>query len=292
MTFVSTNHTILQAGLRPVFADVDEFLCLDPDAVRRKISPRTRAVAFVGLGGNTGHYKEIVDLCQEKGLALILDAAHMAGTRLNGQHVGREADAAVFSFHAVKNLPTADSGMICFKHHEDDQRVRKLTWLGISEDTYSRTISDKKYKWRYDVEEVGFKYHGNSIMAAIGLVQLRYLDEDNAHRRQLSAWYREALSGTAAVKVVPTADGCESSTHLFQVLVRERDALMLTLHGHEVYPGVHYRDNTDYSMYAFGRGTCPRAHQAGKEIMSLPLHLNMNQSNVDFVSSLLTANAR
>ena len=66
--------------------------------------------------------------------------------------------------------------MICFKEKYRDERARKLSWLGINKDTYSRSLSNGSYKWKYDVEEVGFKYHGNSIMAAIGLVQLRYLD--------------------------------------------------------------------------------------------------------------------
>ncbi len=85
---------------------------------------------FVGLGGNTGRLDEVVQLCRDRGLTLILDAAHMSGTRLRGQHVGRESEVSVFSFHAVKNLPTADGGMICFRSAEDDAAVRHWTWLG------------------------------------------------------------------------------------------------------------------------------------------------------------------
>jgi dTDP-4-amino-4,6-dideoxygalactose transaminase len=105
----------------------------------------------------------------------VLDAAHMSGTRdASARHVGHDADVTVFSFHSVKNLPTADGGMICFAREEDDVRARKLSWLGIDKDTYARTEGSGAYKWRYEVDEVGFKYHGNSLMAAIGLVQLRY----------------------------------------------------------------------------------------------------------------------
>ncbi|MBR7025115.1 MAG: aminotransferase class V-fold PLP-dependent enzyme [Selenomonadaceae bacterium] len=80
--YVSTNHAILKAGLKVVFADIDDTMCLSPASVREKISERTRAVMFVGIGGNTGHYYEIVDICREHNLALILDAAHMSGTRI------------------------------------------------------------------------------------------------------------------------------------------------------------------------------------------------------------------
>jgi dTDP-4-amino-4,6-dideoxygalactose transaminase len=292
LTFVSTNHAILYNRLHPVFADVDEFLCLDPSSVEEKITSRTRAVMFVGMGGNTGQYDKIVSLCRERGLKLILDAAHMAGTRLRGRQVGPEPDAVVFSFQAVKNLPTADSGMICFKDAQDDECARKLTWLGINKDTYARTASQGSYKWMYDVEDVGFKFHGNSIMASIALAQLKWLDQDNAYRRQVAAWYHARLSGQGSIRIVETASGCESATHLFQVRVPERDSVMLALNGHEVYPGVHYRDNTEYRMYSYAAGTCPNAARASAEIISLPLHLRLSRSDVDQVSDLLIKYAK
>ena len=287
LTFVSTNHVILHTGLKPIFADVDEYLCLEPKCVSERITPKTKALIFVGMGGNAGQYEKIIELCRENRIKVILDAAHMSGTRLHGRHVGHDADAAVFSFQAVKNLPTADSGMICFKEKEDDEQVRKLTWLGISKDTYTRTSSAGAYKWMYDVEEVGFKYHGNSILAGIGLVQLKYLDQDNAYRRQMASWYGDNLSVKDAIVVVKTAPGCESATHLFQIRVQNRDALMLALNEHEVYPGVHYRDNIDYPMYSYAAGSCPNASQASREIISLPLHLRLNKSDIDFVSELV-----
>lgn len=287
LTFVSTNHAILYANLRPVFADVDEYLCLDPSSITERITPRTRAVMFVGMGGNTGQYDKVVELCRQRGLRLILDAAHMAGTRLRAAQVGPEPDAVVFSFQAVKNLPTADSGMICFKDAEDDERVRKLSWLGINKDTFARTAAQGAYKWMYDVEEVGFKYHGNSIMAGIALAQLKWLDQDNSYRRQLAAWYRTRLTGQHGVCPVDVSPGCESATHLFQVRVANRDSVMLALNGHQVYPGVHYRDNTEYSMYSYAAGTCPRAAQASSEIISLPLHMGLSRADVELVSDLL-----
>jgi len=194
LTFVSTNHAILYERLKPVFADVDDYLCLDPYSVQKAITPKTRAVMFVGIGGNCGRYEEIVRICKDHNLKLILDAAHMAGTKFRGKHIGGEADVVVFSFQAVKNLPTADAGMICFADSELDELARKKSWLGINKDTYQRFNKDKSsYKWRYDVETIGFKYHGNSIMAAMGLVQLKYLEEDNAYRRKLAELYDQKL---------------------------------------------------------------------------------------------------
>lgn len=286
LTFVSSNHAILYENLRPVFADVDEYLCLDPASVAARLTPRTRAVIFVGLGGNTGQLDAIVRLCRERGLKLILDAAHMSGTRLNGRHVGGQADVTVFSFHAVKNLPTADAGMICFPDADSDRAVRHWTWLGIDKDTFARTHSDSTYKWYYDVEHVGFKYHGNSVMAGIGMVSLKYLEQDNAFRRQLAAWYDEGLAGAAGIERVPVAPGCESARHLYQVLVNRRDEVMVGLNQAQIYPGVHYRDNAMYGMYA-DQPPCPRARRASESVISLPMHLQLKRSDVDRVCETL-----
>jgi dTDP-4-amino-4,6-dideoxygalactose transaminase len=287
LTFVSTNHAVLYENLRPVFADVDEHLCLDPAQVAARITPRTRAVCFVGMGGNPGRYDQVRALCAERGLKLVLDAAHMTGTRTGGRHAGHDADVSVFSFQAVKNLPTADSGMICFADPALDAEVRKWTWLGINKDTYTRTVSDAAYKWLYDVEHVGFKYHGNSIMAAMGLVALRYVEEDNQRRRQVAAWYDEGLAGAPAIERVPMAPGCTPSRHLYQVLVDGRDEAMVKLNAAGIYPGVHYRDNTAYRMYAFAAGTCPRAGRASDRLISLPMHLRLERPDVARVAAAL-----
>lgn len=286
LTFVSSNHAILYENLRPVFADVDEFLCLDPVSVAERITPRTRAVIFVGLGGNAGQLDAIIRLCRERGLKLILDAAHMSGTRWHGRHVGTEADVTVFSFHAVKNLPTADAGMICFPDAESDAAVRHWTWLGIDKDTFSRTQGDSTYKWYYQVEHVGFKYHGNSIMAGMGLVSLKYLEEDNTFRRQLAAWYDHGLAGAAGIERVGVAPGCESARHLYQVLVARRDEVMVGLNAAQIYPGVHYRDNTMYEMYR-DQPPCPRARRASERVISLPMHLQIDRGDVDRVCDTL-----
>ncbi len=293
LTFVSTNHAILYEKMKVVFADVDEQLCMDPEDLERRIGPRTRAVMFVGLGGNTGRYADIVAMCRKHRLPLILDAAHMAGTRLNGDTPGMEADVAVYSFQAVKNLPTADSGMICFADEELDSICRKYTWLGINKDTYTRTHSAGNYKWKYDVEYLGYKYHGNSVMAAIGLVQLRYLDEDNRFRRQVAQWYEDRLgNGSNRAQPIPVAADCESSRHLYMIQAGNRDELLNALNENEVYPGVHYRDNTEYAMYAYAHGTCPRAHAMSGRILSLPMHLQLREEDVDRVCEIIAVHAK
>ncbi len=288
LTFVSTNHAILYENLSIAFADVDETGCLDPASIEERIGPKTRAVMFVGLGGNTGQFRKVEEICRRHNICLILDAAHMAGTRLEGRIPGAEADAVVYSFQAVKNLATADSGMLCFRDEELDRLARQQSWLGIDKDTFSRTLSSGSYKWYYDVPELGFKFHGNSILAAIGLVQLKYLDIDNAYRRQICIWYDEMLKNIHQLKRVPIAEGCESSRHLYQIRVKNRDEVLLALNNAGIFPGVHYRDNTEFTMYSHNVLPCPQARAFSNEVISLPLHLRMTRADVERIGEALT----
>lgn len=284
LTFVSSNHSILHENLKPIFADVDSSLCLDPSSVESRITKKTRAVLFVGIGGNAGQLSEIVKICKKNRLKLILDAAHMAGTiTATGKHAGHEADVSVFSFQAVKNLPTADSGMICFANEDYDQLARKLSWLGIDKDTYQRTNDRGTYKWEYDVVDAGFKYHGNSIMASMALVGLKYLDADNSVRTQICERYEKGFDSAGIDYVRVSEETVLSSRHLFQVRVKNRNQIMEYLNSQGIYPGVHYRDNTNYSVYSDQFGKCPNSQVLSEEVISLPLHMRLSADDVDFV---------
>lgn len=282
LTFISTNHAIKRAHLKAVFADVDESLCLDPRSVMKRITDKTKAICFVGMGGNVGQYKEIVRICREKSLSLILDAAHMAGTKLDGIVPGQEADAVCYSFQAVKNLPTGDSGMVCFKEKAYDTIARQRGWLGINKDTYAR-MNNGNYKWKYDVNYVGNKYNGNSVMAAIAIAQFSYLEEGNEYRRKIAELYRKQLEKVEGITFVREPVNCISSQHLFQILVEDRDGLLLFLNKNDIYPGVHYIANTEYSMYSYGKGSCPYAEWVSAHVLSLPLHLYVTESDVENV---------
>lgn len=294
LTFVSTNHAIMYENLKPVFADVDDSLCLDPDSVLSNITDKTRAVMFVGIGGNIGQYDKIREICNLQNIPLILDAAHLAGTEttrvypqyqaMKQSQVGWDADVSVFSFQAVKNLPTADSGMVCFRDEEDDKKARRLSWLGIDKSTYDR-YNKGTYNWKYDVPDVGYKYHGNALMGAIGLVQLKYLAEDNQYRNLLSEsydYYFNILNLESIQGVKNTLVEGVHSRHLYPIRIKKglRDFVMEELSKRDIYCGVHYLDNTQYPMYNYAHGTCKNAHEISSELISLPLHLHMSNSDV------------
>ena len=289
ITFVSTNHAILYENLKPVFADVDEYLCLDPVDVEKKITPKTRAIIFVGYGGRVGQLEKIIELCKKYNLRLILDAAHMAGTRVKGITPGcwDGVDATVYSFQAVKNLPTGDSGMICFALEELDKECRMVSWMGINKDTYARTSSEGTYKWNYGVDYVGFKYNGNAIMAGIALAQLPYLDEENARRREICAMYDKAFEGNPNIRIIRAPYAEECAYHLSEIVVPDREALLGELAKNDIYGGVHYRDNTEFSMYRYAQGTCPVAHAVTQNIITMPLHMYLTDEDVQRIADIV-----
>ena len=282
MTFVSTNHAILYENLKPVFADIDNSLNLNPQSILEKITNHTKAIIFVGIGGNTKNMIEVIKIAKEKNIAIILDAAHMAGSYYDGKHVGFDVDVAVFSFQAVKNMPTADSGMICFKDENDDKRCRELSWLGINKDTFARS-NEGSYKWDYNVNDAGFKYHGNSVMAALGLVGLKYLDADNAYRRQIAYWYEQNLQ--EKVDIIHHESN-ETSRHLFQVVVKNREKVIDCLTQNNIFPGVHYRQNTEYKPYKI-EYNCENSNYFSERVLTLPIHTFLTKKDIDKISKTL-----
>ncbi len=291
ITFVSTNHAILYENMKVKFADVDEYLCLDPESVEKNITDKTRAVIFVGYGGRVGQLEKIIDICRNHGLKLILDAAHMSGTRVHGITPGTwdGVDVTVYSFQAVKNLPTGDSGMICFNDEKKDALVRKLAWMGINKDTYARANAGT-YKWKYDVDYVGYKYNGNAIMAAIALVQLKYLDSDNERRRQIVKMYDEGFKDNDKIKVIPANYSDECSYHIYELVVPNREKLLAELADADIYAGVHYRDNTEYRMYEYAKGMCPKAHEYSEHIITMPLHMWLTDDDVQKIIETVNRN--
>jgi dTDP-4-amino-4,6-dideoxygalactose transaminase len=265
MTFVSTNHAIKYAGLKPWFADIDGSLNLDPNHVEHYLQDDiyndVLAVMFVCMGGNTKNLNEVYDLCKDYGKLLIVDAAHAAGS------TGLKGDYICYSFQATKNLPTADSGMLCCDNYSDDQLARRLSWMGID-----RLLAEDRL---YDVPYLGWKYTGNDIMASIALAQIHLLNEHNEIRTSQAWYYSKHLP------VIPHK--CHfSSHHLCQMLVpaQKRGLLLRYAREHGVELGVHYETNLKYPMY---EGWCPIAATYSSELVSLPIGPHLLKTGQDKV---------
>ncbi len=282
ITFVSTNHAILYERCTPVFADVHpETGNLDIASVAARITDRTRAIVAVHVGGYPCDLDELYALAQGHGLHVIEDCAHACGASYKGRPIGSHGQLHVFSFHAVKNLPMGDGGALTVRDEKLDGRLRRLRWLGIDKDTYRRTSGDS-YSWNYDVPEVGFKYHMNDIQAAIGLVQLQRLDQENQRRARIVDRYRRGLTGVPGVRLPQRGADRVSSNHLCCILAENRDGLVSKLKQAGVETGVHYRRNDLYGMYRHDR-SLEGAERYWRSTLSLPLHLQLSDEQVDYV---------
>jgi perosamine synthetase len=287
VTFVSTNHAILYERHRPVFADVEPTTGnLDVASIRRKITERTRAIMVVHVGGYPCDLDEVYALAQKHNLPVIEDCAHAAGASYKGRRIGShggQRDVQCYSFHAVKNLPMGDGGAVVTRNEASDARLRRLRWLGIDADTYSRT-GRLAYKWEYDVPEVGYKYHMNDIQAAIGIAQLARLDQDNSRRRAIAERYHRELAGVAGVQVPQYRADRQSSYHLALILAERRNALADKLRAEGIDTGVHYRRNDEFPMYE--KQDLPKLPGVAwyvERAMSLPLHLQLTDDQVGTV---------
>lgn len=287
IAFVSTNHVLLFEQLRPVFADVEpETGNLDVQDVARRVTERTGAIVLMHYGGYPCDLDAFYALAQAHRLPVIEDCAHACGAVYRGKRIGSHGRYHAFSFHAVKNLPMGDGGALIVADDSDEERARRLRWMGIDRSTYERVTNGKKsYQWDYRVDEVGFKYHMNDIHAAIGLAQLPFLDEENAYRARLVARYRAELTRVAGVTLPNHEADRRSSHHLCPILVEHREALIEKLNAHGVDVGVHYRRNDEYPMYE--RGNLPNAAAFAARELSLPLHLGLTEEDVATVSALI-----
>ncbi|MFO8013062.1 MAG: DegT/DnrJ/EryC1/StrS family aminotransferase [Phycisphaerae bacterium] len=283
LTFVSTNHAILYCGGEPVFADVEpDTANIDPDSVARLVTDRTRAIVCVHYGGRPCKMDALTAVAREHGLLVIEDAAHACGGQWHGRHLGGIGDLGCFSFHAVKNLATGEGGMIVTDNPDEGTRLRRLRWLGITKDTWSRE-DQTRYSWYYSVEELGFKYHMHDISAALGLVQLRRLDDLNARRAQWAARYDEALEGLDWIRRPVVEPETRPSWHNYAIQTDERDALNLSLAARGVSTGVHYIPSNHYAMYKGCRGETPVAEALWKRLLTLPLYPDLTDEDFERV---------
>ena len=164
VTFASSAEVILQAGAKPVFADIDpRTLNIDHFSIKKKITKKTKAIIVVHYGGQPCEMDAINKLANKHHIAVIEDAAHAAGSSYKGKKIGNSKNLTTFSFHAVKNLATGDGGMITTPDADVDKRLRSLRWMGINKSTSERE-TEGGYRWDYDISiEGGFKYHMNDI---------------------------------------------------------------------------------------------------------------------------------
>jgi len=275
ITFVSTAHVIKYLGATPVFADVEaDTLNIDYEDVEKKISERTKAILVVHYGGHPCDMDPISECAAKHGLSVVEDAAHACGATYKGRRIGTISPLTCFSFHAVKNLAAGEGGAITFQEPTLDRYFREMRWMGITKDTWDRTLEGETYAWKYSVNRLGFKCHMHDISAAIALVQLHKLERNNERRREIAARYSRELRDLEWIDLPVEKSYARSAWHIYKITVpslKIRDALIAHLKRNNISPGVHYFPINLHPYYAAAKSKVPVASAIWERILSLPM---------------------
>lgn len=317
-TYCATANIVMHVGAKPVLVDVLDDFTMDPDAVRRAINPRTKCIMPVDIGGLPARVPELVRIAEEcsplftpavnlrvagsnpqmrLGRALVLsDAAHSFGARIDGRAVGAQADITGFSFHAVKNLTTAEGGALAFhlpEPFDPEELYRHFNTMSLHGQSKDALAKTRPGAWRYDVEFPGWKCNMTDLQAAIGLVELDRYDHDTLVRRRAICDRYDAAFAADGRFLVPTFSdgGRTSSHHLYMLRVREaeeaqRDAIIDAIARREVSVNVHFIPLPLLSFYK-GQGhrisDFPNAYAHYSREISLPVYYDLTDQQVDQV---------
>jgi dTDP-4-amino-4,6-dideoxygalactose transaminase len=290
-TFCSTVHVIEHLGARPVLVDVEpDTLNLDPRAVERAITPRTKAILPVHVYGHPCDMDAILAIAGGRHLKVLEDAAHAFPASWRGKRIGTLGDATAFSFYATKNLTTAEGGMLT---GDPDliERARLWSLHGMNRDAYKRYTAEGS--WFYEVVLPGYKCNMTDIQASLGLQQLRKIPAFQARRRQVVARYREAFASMEALQLPVERPDIEHAWHLFVIRLRrgvlsiDRGRFIEELRKRNIGASVHfipihvhpyYRDK-----YGFRPTDFPVALANYERMLSLPLNPRLSDGDVDDV---------
>lgn len=288
-TFVASTEVILYLGAKPVFADIDpRTLNIDPDAVAAAVTPRTRAILPIHIGGYPCEMDSILAVAERHGLRTLEDAAHALPAEYGGRRVGTIGATTAFSFYATKNLTTGEGGMVTTNDPAVDARMRNLRLHGITGDAWKRYM--KGGRWFYEVVDQGYKYNMPDIQAAMGRVQLRKLDRLDEIRRRHDGLFRDALADCPVI--LPPADDetHRSALHLFIVRLDRartgwtREDLIEALRMEGIATSVHFIPvhlHPYYREMGYARGMFPRAEAAYDDSITLPFYPAMPDESVE-----------
>jgi dTDP-4-amino-4,6-dideoxygalactose transaminase len=286
MTFVATVNAIAYTGATPVFAEIAGLRepWLSATACEAAITGHTAAIMTMSYGGHAGETEALIALAARQGLVLFEDAAHAAGSRLHGRHLGTFGAGGAFSFFSNKNLATGEGGMVVSADRELAARVRSLRSHGMTTLTWDR---HRGHAAGYDVVALGYNYRIDEPRAALARARLHRLDAENDRRRALDARYRDALEGLDGI--LPTAspgDGETSAHHLFTAVLGDkidRDAFRTALAGRGVQTSLHYPAAHRFAIYRDGAPELPLTDAYAARAVTLPMFAHMSAGQQELV---------
>jgi dTDP-4-amino-4,6-dideoxygalactose transaminase len=294
LNFVAAANAITNTGAEAVFCDIvgPEELNLDPVDVQAAVGPKTKAILVLHYAGFPCALEEIREIAGRYGLAIVEDAAHAVGASWRGRMCGTLGDVGCFSFFANKNLPVGEGGMLVTDHEELAVHLRLLRSHGMTTLTWDR---HRGHASTYDVVLPGFNYRLDEVRAAIGLVQLGRLPDENASRAGIAARYRLALDGEPGLTMPfgARADERRPSHHLAVVLLPEganRGAVRTALDERGIQTSVHYPPIHTFAHYrSTEQRPLPQTDAIAERILTLPLYGRMTDAQVDTVIDGLLA---
>ena len=318
-TYSATALAVLHAGAKPVMVDSGTDFNISVEAVRKAITPKTKAIIPVDIAGFPCDYERIMALVQEPemvklfrsespvqeklGRILVMnDAAHSLGARYSSrQRTGCETDVAIFSLHAVKNVTTAEGGAICLnlpKPFDNTELYKELRMTSLNCQTKDAFSKSKAGGWRYDIVGFGMKINMADVNAAIGLAQIREYPELLKERKRVFNAYSDAFSACDWAIVPPSVDGeRESSYHIYALRIKDfteeqRDRMIDEIAKSEVAVNVHFIPMPMLSFFksmGYDIKDYPQAYQNFKSEISLPIYPQLDSEKLNFIIETVKA---
>ena len=282
-TFASTTHAIVRNGLEPVFCDIDpETYTMDVTQIERLITDRTCAILPVHVYGNVCNIEEIERIAHKYGLKVLYDAAHTFGETYKGQGIGNFGDASCFSFHATKVFNTIEGGAVCYRDPDMGRRLYELKNFGIHGPE--------------EVDAVGANAKMNEFCAAMGLCNLRHVDEEIAKRRAVVERYREHLDGVDGLRLNAQQPEVRSNYAYFPVVFDEnlfgasRNEVMDALAQNGIGARKYFYPLTNTFECFHGKydvDATPVALHVAKRVLTLPLYADLSMEDVDRICKIV-----
>lgn len=297
MTFVATANSIVHAGGRVVFADIDpETMNIDPKAIERAIGPRTKAILPVHIGGNPCEMDAIAELAQAHSLRIIEDCAHAIEGEFQGMPLGTIGDMGSFSFYPTKNITAGEGGMVTCKREEDARMVRLLSRHGVDKGTFQRMeVEGEPF---YDVVLPGYKCNMTDLQAAIGIRQMEKLDGMYAQRVELRRQFDEVFEPLDTVQIIRQNPKGKSALHLYLLLLRpemltiSRGDFLRLAREQGIELSVNYIPIHLFSWYRNQFCSVPGAYKhaehVGANVISLPFYPLLSARDLSHIFDVLT----
>lgn len=277
-------------GAEPVMADIVEpNLGMNPDSADRLVGSRTRALLPLHFAGHPADLDGIYAVANEHGLRVVEDACHAFGTRVSGRAIGSFGDIACFSFDPVKVVTSLDGGCVVVSTAEEEEQLRLYRFLGVDKETHLRYRNARA--WEYDVVSEGFRYHLNSVSAAVGLSQMARVDEFLESRQRVCGSYSEAFAELPwCLPVADKFDSVSPFIYSLRVLDGLRSSFIAHMDARQVATGIHFIPVHRHSHFASCKADAlPVTGRICEEVVTLPLHSLMPVQMVDRVIDAVTS---